>query len=84
MKAPPPAEAMAMCYGNSEHNRKTFVVADDCHPQTIEVVKTRARSMGIQLRVADCQSPIADWKDVCGVLVQYPTTDGRSSITRSW
>ncbi|CAN5405460.1 aminomethyl-transferring glycine dehydrogenase [soil metagenome] len=71
------AEAMAMCYSIAEHQRHTFLIANDCHPQTIEVVKTRARSMGIKLKIVDCGSRIADWKDVCGVLVQYPTTDGR-------
>src|SRR5687768_9988796 len=71
------AEAMAMCRSIHEGRRNTFIVADDCHPQTIAVVRTRARSMGIRLRIADCRSPIADWEDVAGVLVQYPSTDGR-------
>ncbi len=42
------AEAMAMCRSIHEGKRNTFIVADDCHPQTIAVVKTRARSMGIE------------------------------------
>jgi glycine dehydrogenase len=71
------AEAMAMCHAISDHKRGTFLIAQDCHPQTIAVVQTRARSLGIHLGIVDCQSPIADWNDVCGVLVQYPTTDGR-------
>src|SRR5262249_37202702 len=71
------AEAMAMCWSIHEHKRGTFLVASDCHPQTIAVVQTRARSQGIKILIADCQLPIADWNDVCGVLVQYPTTDGR-------
>ncbi|MGH7177236.1 MAG: aminomethyl-transferring glycine dehydrogenase, partial [Tepidisphaeraceae bacterium] len=71
------AEAMAMCYSIHEHQRKVFLVADDCHPQTIEVVKTRAKSIGIELTIVDCGSLNVEWKNVCGVLVQYPTTDGR-------
>ncbi len=72
------AEAMAMCVSVHEGSRKTFVVDKRCHPQTIAVVRTRAGSLGIELRVesfADGNLQIAN--DVAGVLVQYPTTDGR-------
>src|SRR5207237_6458642 len=71
------AEAMSMCHAIHEHRRNTFLILNDCHPQTIAVVTTRAKSLGIELRIADCRLPIADWNNVCGVLVQYPTTDGR-------
>jgi glycine dehydrogenase len=72
------AEAMAMCRSIvTDESKKIFIVADDCHPQTIAVVKTRAKSMGIECTVssiANCKSQIAN---AFGVLVQYPTTDGR-------
>ncbi|QQS08313.1 MAG: aminomethyl-transferring glycine dehydrogenase [Phycisphaerales bacterium] len=84
------AEAMAMCFavaGNAEGGRGVFVVSDDCHPQTIGVCRTRAKSMGITLKTvhgasgAGGHEPVdlagADLSKVCGVLVQYPTTDGR-------
>src|SRR5687768_11068297 len=85
------AEAMAMCKSASEGRRNTFLVAEDCHPQTIAVVRTRARSMGINLIVGGAAQFEAALKahgsavgfenlradDICGVLVQYPTTDGR-------
>jgi glycine dehydrogenase len=79
------AEAMTMCRGvagaeaSGDARKTTFFVADDCHPQTISVVKTRARSQGIEVVVASA----ADFKAQAtlgkffGVLVQYPTTDGR-------
>ena len=75
------AEAMAMCFSVARQKKKVFLVADDCHPQTIEVVKTRAQTMGIQVQAftpsrSHGQEP-AGFEDVCGVLVQYPTTDGR-------
>ena len=70
------AEAMAMCYAESRQKKSTFLVDENCHPQTIAVVRTRAESLGITLRIVD-QSKINNWEDVCGVLVQYPTTDGR-------
>jgi len=74
------AEAMAMCFAIGGGSKRTFLVARDCHPQTIAVVRTRAGSLGINVVVGD---PAAfdfsggDGGGVCGVLVQYPTTDGR-------
>src|SRR5436190_237608 len=47
------AEAMAMCRSILEGKRNTFFVAQDCHPQTIAVVRTRARSLGIEITVGD-------------------------------
>jgi glycine dehydrogenase len=70
------AEAMAMCKSIAAPDRNTFFIADDCHPQTIAVVQTRAESVGVKTvvgKVADLPSA----SDLCGVLVQYPTTDGR-------
>ncbi len=68
------AEAMAMCVGATR--RKKFFVASDCHPQTIEVVRTRADSIGIELVVGLPRIDAID-DSFAGVLVQYPTTDGR-------
>jgi glycine dehydrogenase len=53
-----------------------FYVSDKCHPQTIEVVKTRAEGLGLEAVVGDENSFDYTAKDVCGVLVQYPATDG--------
>jgi glycine dehydrogenase len=73
------AEAMAMCFaiaGGHDSTRRTFLVADDCHPQTIAVVQTRADGLGIQVKVVP--SAKAEFGPDCfGVLLQYPTTDGR-------
>ena len=70
------AEAMTMSYAiKGKPGKEVFLVASECHPQTIDVVKTRASVRGIQVRV----SSYADFKitpDVFGVLVQYPATDG--------
>jgi glycine dehydrogenase len=85
------AEAMAMCRSlvleRDEGTRAAFFVADDCHPQTIAVVRTRAKSLGIDLIVGNpiealggtgtlSGLPVGASKLV-GVLLQYPTTDGR-------
>jgi glycine dehydrogenase len=69
------AEAMTFCRASVGSERTTFLVANNCHPQTIEIVETRAKPLGIKVVVAD----LADFKfdeTVFGSLVQYPTTDG--------
>jgi glycine dehydrogenase len=68
------AEAMTMCYGMKE-GRNTFLVSAACHPQTIDVVKTRAHALGIEVIVQDhTQFEFTD--KVFGVLLQYPDTFG--------
>ncbi len=70
------AEAMSLCVQQASGKRRVFIVADDCHPQTIEVVQTRGQSMGVEIRVASPDAfDLGD--DVAGVLVSYPTSDGR-------
>src|SRR5213079_2664216 len=46
------AEAMTLCHA-AVPDRKTFFVADNCHPQTIAVVQTRAKPLGIEVKIAD-------------------------------
>ena len=71
------AEAVAMVVSIGRNKRMRFYVADDCHPQTITVVETRCESMGIEIVVDDVQSFDLSDDSVAGVLVQYPTSDGR-------
>ncbi len=71
------AEAMALCFGVARQKKRGFFVAEDCHPQTIGVVRTRAESMGLSLHVGPAESADPEGMDLCGVLLQYPTTDGR-------
>jgi len=69
------AEAMAMMARLSP-KRNIFYVALDCHPQTIDVLKTRAEPMGIQLVITNSEN--FEFNDeTLGVLIQYPATDGR-------
>ncbi len=68
------AEAMAMCHGLKE-GRGVFFVSAGCHPQTIEVVRTRARALGLEVRVGDHRA--LEWTgQIFGALVQYPDTYG--------
>lgn len=70
------AEAMAMCNNIQKGKKKTFVISNNCHPQTIDVCKTRAD--GFDLKVVTANIKDFDYKsgDVCGVLIQYPGTEG--------
>ena len=68
------AEAMSLCHAVAP-NRKTFFVADNCHPQTIGVIQTRAKPLGIEIRIDNYLRFKFD-DTVFGALVQYPTTDG--------
>jgi len=71
------AEAMTMCRAVGRGKKNAFFVATDCHPQTIEVVRTRALPLGIDVRVGDPTELAFDDPELFGVLVQYPATDGR-------
>ncbi len=68
------AEAMTLCHA-AIADRKTFFVADDCHPETIEVVRTRAKPLGIEVKT-DNHARVKLDESVFGALVQYPATDG--------
>jgi glycine dehydrogenase len=70
------AEAMTMSYGiKGKEGKEVFFVSSECHPQTIDVVRTRAGVRGITVRVGDHRSETIG-PDVFGVLVQYPASDG--------
>jgi glycine dehydrogenase len=68
------AEAMTMCHGLRE-GRTTFFVSSECHPQTIDVVKTRAKALGIEIVSGDYRS-FNFSEQVFGALIQYPDTYG--------
>ena len=69
------AEAMTLCQRMSKAKGKVFFVADDCHPQNIDVVKTRAEPLGIEVVVGNPSEGIEQY-DLFGVLLQYPGTYG--------
>ena len=70
------AEAMTMSYNLcKEKEGKAFFIANTCHPQTIEVICSRAKSLGIETIVDDPFTPPK--QDYFGILLQYPATDGR-------
>jgi glycine dehydrogenase len=69
------AEAMHMLAGFNETDANVFFVSEDCHPQTIDVIKTRAEAVGVDVLVGDHRK--IDWsKKIFGAVLQYPATDG--------
>ena len=78
------AEAMGMCRSIDRKRRTGFFAASDCHPQTLQVVKTRAEALGMRLHVGDPASAALDSLDLCGLLIQYPGTDGRIADPREY
>ena len=72
------AEAMTLAMRSVRSKSHTFVIAGDCHPQTIEVIQTRAAPLGIQVVVANSAE---EWNaalagDFFAALIQYPASSG--------
>ena len=79
------AEAMTLARRSVKSASAVFVVSGDCHPQTIEVVQTRAGPLGIEVVLANSA---AEWEralagDYFAVLTQYPGTSGRIDDLRA-
>ena len=70
------AEAMTLVRRANRKASGPFVIDTDALPQTIDVVRTRAEAMGIDVVVADLAAGLPDG-ELCGVLVQYPGASGR-------
>jgi glycine dehydrogenase len=70
------AEAMTLAQRQAKSQSNVFIVAGDCHPQTIEVVKQRAEPMGIVVKVGFAPK-LMEENDYFAVLAQYPSTSGQ-------
>jgi glycine dehydrogenase len=73
------AEAMTLCRAVAKPGRDGFFVAEDCHPQTIAVVRTKAEPVGVKVHVGPVDAIDVRAQGLFGVLVQYPATDGAVS-----
>ncbi|PWN50507.1 glycine dehydrogenase [Violaceomyces palustris] len=80
------AEAMILAYGQSKSKKKTFLVDRGVLPQTLAVLRQRAKGFGIKVVQTDLRTPQGhrlpsedqvQRGDIMGVLVQYPDVDGR-------
>ncbi|KAH6916984.1 glycine dehydrogenase [Coprinopsis sp. MPI-PUGE-AT-0042] len=73
------AEGMVMAFVSSNSKRRTFVVDSGVAPQTLDVIRSRAKGFKINVVVGNAAELVQDsdiQTDVCGVLVQYPDVDG--------
>ncbi|MCC5603706.1 aminomethyl-transferring glycine dehydrogenase [Nostoc favosum] len=69
------AEAMSLSYGVCKNQANAYFVSHDCHPQTIDVLQTRAQPLGIKIIVGDHQT--FDFNQpIFGAVLQYPASDG--------
>lgn len=68
------AEAMAMCERGAKSKARAFFVDENCHPQTIAVIRTRALPLGIEIITGAPE--VLDAKQVFGAIFQYPGTYG--------
>ncbi|MCU8200206.1 aminomethyl-transferring glycine dehydrogenase [Vibrio vulnificus] len=68
------AEAMTLCQRAGKSKSKVFFVADDVHPQTIEVIKTRAKYFGFDVVIGNVDA--LRQTEAFGALLQYPSTTG--------
>jgi glycine dehydrogenase len=71
------AEAMGMCHAIARGKKNGFFASSACHPQTLNVVRTRTEALGFELVVGEESEIDFEAGDFFGVLLQYPTTDGR-------
>jgi len=70
------AEAMTFCKRLSKNkNSNQFFASSHCHPQTLDVLRTRAEPLGITVVVAD-EIELGDVSDYFGALLQYPASNG--------
>lgn len=76
------AEAMAMSYHHLRNKKKKYVVDTKLHPQTLDVIRSRAENIGVEMvhlplsTTEGIEALNAIASEVCGALVQYPATDG--------
>ena len=69
-------EALTLAHRALKGKKNTCLVSEYCHPQTLDILRTRAAPLGIELIMFDEGKPVDNWDDVFGVLLQYPDTHG--------
>ncbi|MDB4511841.1 aminomethyl-transferring glycine dehydrogenase [Arenicella sp.] len=69
-------EALTLAHRALKAKRNKCLVSKHCHLQTLEILRTRATPLGIELVEFDELQTVEDWDDVFAVIVQYPDTNG--------
>jgi len=70
------AEAMTLCHRALRAKRNRLLVSSLTHPQTVDILRTRAQPLGITVEILDDVATLSDLEDVFAVLLQYPGTEG--------
>ena len=71
-------EAMILSFRMCKDDKEIFLVSDMCHPQTIDLLVTRAKPLSIKVKVGDINSLVKENNELFfGLIVQYPDTVGR-------
>ncbi|MEC4238864.1 aminomethyl-transferring glycine dehydrogenase [Pseudomonas sp. DSV-1] len=71
------AEAMTFCKRLAKNRAPAFFASHHCHPQTLDVLRTRAQPLGIEVVVGDeCELVQEDFEGYFGLLLQYPASTG--------
>jgi glycine dehydrogenase len=70
------AEALMLCFEATKGRHKAVFAAQDCHPQTLAVIRTRAAALGWSVHVGDPERFDFAAQHVCGAVLQYPDTHG--------
>lgn len=74
------SEAMSMLFGQRKGKKRkeadVFFVSELCHPQTIEVLQTRAEPIGVEIQVGNHKELDVTDPRLFGILLQYPASDG--------
>jgi glycine dehydrogenase len=68
------AEAMTLAKRTSKSKSDVFFVDEQCFPQTINVIKTRAAPLGISIKIGPPEESVSE--DYFGIILQYPGSDG--------
>jgi len=70
-------EAMMLAFRYSKGTRNIFLVSDGCHPQTISLLATRGKPLGIEIKIGNLENLIENNSDpFFGFIAQYPDTIG--------
>lgn len=69
-------EALTLAHRAARGKKNRCLVSKNCHPQTLDILKTRATPLAIELQEFDETEKTLDWEDVFAVLIQYPDTYG--------
>ena len=82
------SEVINMCHGFYKTKRKTFICSKTLHPQTLHVIETRCKILGVNLKILDLSdvshitNKDINLQDVFGIMFQYPDTYGNISIPK--